>query len=71
MAEKKMLEAFTIVKRDGQEKAWWVRIGTAWHNNDGSINVILDALPVNGKIQLREPQPKDDRQQRGGGGRDF
>lgn len=56
------LEVYTIIppQRDG-DKSRWVRIGTAWRNKDGSTNVALDALPTNGKLQIREPQPREDR----------
>jgi hypothetical protein len=39
--------------REGR-KTFWLRIGRAFHNKDGSINVYLDALPVGGKLQIRE-----------------
>ena len=40
--------------RDG-EKAFWVRIGKAFTNRDGSINLFLDALPLGtNKLQIRE-----------------
>jgi hypothetical protein len=29
-------------------------------NKDGSASVLLDALPVNGKLQMRTPTPKKD-----------
>ena len=50
---------FTIVERQGSEKKFWVRIGTAFTNRDQSINVRLDAIPVNGQIQIREPDEED------------
>ena len=44
--------------RDG-EKAFWVRIGRAFTNRDGSINLLLDALPLGtNRLQIREA--KDD-----------
>ncbi len=39
----------------GQSQSWWTRVGRAFRNRDGSINVHLDALPMQGKLQLREP----------------
>ena len=39
----------------GQSQSWWTRVGRAFLNRDGSINVHLDALPMQGKLQLREP----------------
>lgn len=59
-----MKEAFTIIKSENPEKKdRWVRIGIAFNNKDGSMNCFLDALPVNGKIHIREkkevqPQPQ-------------
>ncbi len=36
-----------------------MRIGIAFENRDGSFNVKLDALPVNGTIHIRDEGPKD------------
>ena len=47
-------QVFTIVERDG--KNFWTRIGAAFTNRDGSETVLLDALPLNGRIQI----PKND-----------
>jgi hypothetical protein len=56
---------FTIVeKRNDPKKNYWMRIGTAFLNKDGSWNVDLSALPVNGKIQLRDPDPYDPNRKR-------
>jgi hypothetical protein len=55
----KYKEVFTIT--EGQEgKKFWHRIGTAFPCQDGSINVQLDALPINGKLNIRDPKPKDE-----------
>jgi len=32
----------------------WTKIGVAFVNRDESINVILDAIPVNGRLQIRD-----------------
>jgi hypothetical protein len=42
------------------QKARWVRIGVTFLNKDGSESVLLDALPINGKLQLRTPRPRED-----------
>ncbi len=31
-----------------------IRIGVAFHNPDGSLNVLLNALPVNRKLRILE-----------------
>ena len=40
-------------------KTFWLRIGTAFINNDGSTNVYLDAYPTNGKLQIRDLTERD------------
>ena len=44
-------QVFTIIERDG--KNFWTRIGAAFTNRDGSETVLLDALPLNGRMQIR------------------
>lgn len=56
-AEKVRKEVFTVIDRGEDQKGFWVRIGTAFLNHDGSYNVLLDALPVNGKLNIRDPLP--------------
>jgi len=53
-------EVYTIT--EGGEKKRWTRIGVAFVNSDGSLNVKLDALPVNGQMNIRDPKPKDEAQ---------
>ena len=50
-------QVFTIVERNG--KNYWVRIGTAFTNKDGSETVYLDALPVNGRMQIRMTESRN------------
>ncbi|MCC7539358.1 MAG: hypothetical protein IT379_24250 [Deltaproteobacteria bacterium] len=54
-----MKAVYTVVER-AQGKSFWVRIGAAFVNRDGSFTVKLDALPVNGMLQIRDPQPLRD-----------
>ena len=51
---------FTVWTVTGEGKqAFWTRIGSAWQQNNGEgFNVVLRALPVNGRIILMPP--KDD-----------
>ena len=51
-------DVFTIVERKDQ-KPFWLRIGTAFVNKDESLNVYLDALPVNRELHIRESKPKE------------
>lgn len=48
--------AYTVVKREGQDD-FWLNIGAAFMHQDGDgFNVVLQALPINGKIVLRLPK---------------
>lgn len=42
----------------------WVRAGSAWVNKDGSINVYLDVLPIDGHLHVREviEKPRESRE---------
>lgn len=51
---KEMRIVYTMVQRAEGKKTFWRAIGAAWVNRDGSLNVELDALPVNGRLQIRE-----------------
>ncbi len=51
---------YTIVERT-PEKKYWVRIGTAFLNQDQSLNVKLDASPTNGQLHIRDAEPFGDR----------
>lgn len=57
--KKSVRPVFTIAERNG--KSYWIRIGGAFVNQDGSETVLLDALPVNGKMQIRDIREKDRR----------
>ena len=39
-------------------KTFWIRVGNAFVNRDGSTNIYLNAYPLTGKLQIR---PLDDR----------
>lgn len=46
--------------RDGKSDSFWTRIGVAWPSRDGKGFVLqLNAVPLDGKIVLRVPDPKD------------
>lgn len=54
-------DVFTIRESEKEgEKGWWIKIGSCWECKDGSWNVFLDALPVNGKLNIRDPLPPKD-----------
>ncbi len=48
--------AYVVVKREGADD-FWINVGAAFPHSDGKgFNVIVQALPVDGKLVLREPQ---------------
>ncbi len=48
---------YAITEREGS-RSIWTRIGGAWNNKDGSITLRLDALPVSGILQVRDPEER-------------
>lgn len=54
----KRLQVFSIKetaeKNSEEKKSVWVKAGSAWVNRDGSLNVYLDVLPLDGKLHVRE-----------------
>ena len=53
-------DVYTIVKSG--EKAFWQKIGRALVNKDGSWNVYLNALPINGELNIRDPRPRGEQE---------
>ena len=53
------LAVFTITEREKDGKKFWVRLGTAFRNRDGSLNATLDGMPTNGMLHIREVRPND------------
>ena len=49
---------YTIVERHNEEhperKNLWIQIGIAFVNRDDSLNVRLNAFPVNGQLHIRD-----------------
>ena len=46
---------YTVTERG--ERSFWTRIGAAFINRDGSMTVRLDAMPMNGTLQIRDDEP--------------
>lgn len=57
MTAETMKLVYTVIDRDG--KPFWLRVGVAFVNKDGSLNVKLDALPTNGTLQIRDWKPNE------------
>ena len=48
-----MKVVYTVVER-APGKSFWTRVGVGFVNRDGSMNLHLDAIPISGKLQVRE-----------------
>ena len=45
---------YTVIKREGQDD-YWLNIGLVFPHKDGNgFNIVLQALPLDGKIVCRE-----------------
>lgn len=47
-------EVFVITEKKNDEKPQWTKIGVAFVNRDKSLNVVLDAIPLSGKLHIRD-----------------
>ncbi len=54
----KMKIVYVITERNGRN--YWNRVGVAFVNRDGSLNVKLEAVPVSGEFQIRDYTPRDE-----------
>jgi hypothetical protein len=48
---------FVYVITGSGERKFWNKFGVAFVNRDGSMNVKLDSLPVNGELHIRDYVP--------------
>lgn len=60
MDSEKMKVVYTVVERE-KGKSFWVKLGVGFVNHDGSLNLKLDAVPVNGTLQVRDWEPREER----------
>lgn len=55
--------AFTVIKRGEGQDDFWLPIGAAFPHQDGDgYNIVLQALPIDGRVVLRVPKEDDDQQ---------
>jgi hypothetical protein len=48
-----------LVVREGRDQGYWTRIGAAWPHKDGKgFNILIDTVPLNGRISLRVVKQK-------------
>jgi hypothetical protein len=50
---------YTVIRREGQDD-YWLNIGLAFpHKDSNGFNIVLQALPLDGKIVCREVTEED------------
>ena len=59
MDQSRLKVCYVITQRG--EKKYWNRVGVAFLNSDGSINVKLESLPVAGDFQIRDYVPREEK----------
>jgi len=61
MSNDPVLIAYGVKRRSTSKRAHWTRIGQAYpHNSGAGLTVILDLLPLDGRIVLLELDTNDD-----------
>lgn len=58
MATRKPTHDVYTITPYGDGQSYWTKVGAAWENQDGSLNLKLNALPVNGELHVRKPSEK-------------
>jgi len=61
MPTKPAFTAYAVIEygEGDTKKAKWREIGAAWPHKDGKgFDVVLEALPVSGRVTLRQPEEK-------------
>lgn len=54
-----MKDVFTVIRKEDWNQDVWRKIGAAFENRDGSLTILLDAVPLNGKLLVRERKTKE------------
>jgi len=50
-------KVFQVKDRGEGKKAFWNEIGVGFENRDGSLSIMLDSIPLTGKLQVRTFEP--------------
>jgi hypothetical protein len=61
---KRIQAVYAVVSRP-EGRDLFLRVGNAFPNRDGSTTLLLDALPLGGKLHVRDYLPKDHHGARG------
>jgi len=60
---------YTVIKREGKDD-YWLNLGVAFrHENGEGYNVLLQAMPLDGKLVMRTYKDDDDKKEDGKNGK--
>ncbi len=66
---RKPLAVYAVLDRKDGGKPYWMKIGAAFTNRDGSLTAVLDAFPSStNRLQIREARVFDEPRPAGGNG---
>ncbi len=68
--ESKLKAVYTIVENDRLDRPLFRRIGTGLVNRDASLSIVLDALPVSGRLHVRDLETRRGGETRAAGERE-
>jgi hypothetical protein len=58
--QKPAFTAYAVTKRGEDQDDWWTPIGAAFpHKDNEGYNIVLQTIPLDGKIVLRPPKERD------------
>ena len=66
---RKPLSVYAVLDRKDGGRPFWLKVGAAFTNRDGSLTVVLDAFPSStNRLQIREQRFPDDARPGNGNG---
>lgn len=64
MSNNKPKIVLTPIESEKLNKTIWRRVGTAFTNGNDSMTVLLDAIPLSGKLVITEDKPREHESER-------
>ncbi len=60
---KPVFHAYSVreYEKDNKKESFWTKVGVVFAHQDGKgFDVVLEAMPINGRVTIREPREKDE-----------
>lgn len=58
MSQRTPQDVFAIADSSNGQRAVWIKVGVAFTNDDNSLNILLNAVPLTGKLQVRRREQR-------------